>query len=178
MAFFFSDNPIAMFLALIVVIAVLRVLLGRHKWFQGSRSSYILPILLASVLLFLALPRLLSMFSFGIPLFVLLVVFLFALGALFFTLGIQKGIWEFMKQSSILNTTLKISIICIIAFAASSAFGQKLLEDTSVSIVDAVEPEQDDVRIDFAPIFTRQAAGMIMLVVVLALAFVFVNLSR
>ena len=178
MAFFFSDNPIALFLALVVVVAVLRVLIGRLKWFQGSKAAYILPVLLGVILLLLIFPGLLSTVSYGLPFFMLLVMFLFALGALFFALGVQKGIWEFLKQSSLLKTILKIVIICIIALAASSAFGERLLEDTSVSIVDAIEPEQEDVEIDFAPIFTRQALGLILIITILGLAFVFINLSR
>lgn len=178
MTFFFSDNPIALFLALVVVIAVLKILLSRLKWFQGSKASYILPVLLGIILMLLVFPGLLSTVSYGLPFFMLLVMFLFALGAIFFALGVQKGVWEFLKQSSLLKTILKIVIICIIALAASNAFGERLLEDTSFSIVDAIEPEQEDVEIDLAPIFTRQALGLILIITVLGLAFVFINLSR
>jgi hypothetical protein len=179
MAFFFSDNPIALFLALVVVVAVLRLFLGKHKWFQGNNSSYILPVLIVVVILLIAYRPLLSMMSFGLPFLALLVVFLFAIGALFFALGYQKpGIGGFMKKSGIVRVTVQILIICIIAFAASNVFGQKMLEDPSVSIVDSFATEKEPVEVDFSPLFTKQAIGMIMLVIVIGLAFVFINLMR
>ena len=176
MTFFFSDNPIALFLALVLVVAILRIVLGRHKWFQGDNAPYIKLVLILVMVLLIAYKPLLSMISFGVPFFVLLVMFLFAIGTIFFVLGMPKEqVWPALKESAILRTAILVTIICIVAFAASTVFGEKLLEDQSVSIMDAASPAQESVEIDFAPIFTKQAIGLIMMIAILGLAFFFVN---
>jgi hypothetical protein len=178
MAFFFTDNPIALFAALVLAVVVLKIFLGRHKWFEGSNASYITPILIIVIILCLAYRPLLSILSLGVPLFILLVLALFAIGAMLFTFGMpQSSIWPALKSVGPLKLTVRIIIICIIAFAVSQSFGDRLLEEPSFSIADAMTAEQEPVEVDFAPLFTRQALGLVVLLGVLGLAFVFVNLS-
>ena len=179
MAFFSIENPIALFLALVIVVCVMKLLLGRHKWFQGNKSAYILPVIIIAAIVLITYNPLLSMLSFGLPFLGLLAIFLFAIGALFFALGYQRpGIGQFLWKSGIVRVTVQIAIICIIIFAGSTVFGQKMLDNPSVSIIDSFATEKEPVKFDFTPLFTKQAISMITLVAVLGLAFVFINLMR
>ena len=177
MAFFFSDNPIALVLALVVVIAVLRCFLGTRKWFKGDKLVYLLPVLLIVALILIVYTPLLKILSFSIPFFALIVVFLFGIGGLFFALGMKSGIWSALKSNGPLRVAVKIGIICILALGASNIYGEKLLEEKSVSIADAIMPAEEPVDINLAPIFTKQALGLIVFIVIIGLAFVFVNVS-
>jgi hypothetical protein len=178
MAFFFSDNPIALFFALILVVVILKIVLGKHRWFSGKKNSYVLPIVLAAAILLIAYQPLLRIISFGAPFLALLIVFLFAVGAIMFVLGMPKPtIWTAMKETGFIKTATYIAIFCIIAFAISHVYGERLLESPTVSLGDVISPAQEEVKIDFAPLFTKQALGLIMVFVVLGLAFFFVNVQ-
>jgi hypothetical protein len=178
-AFFSTDNPIALFLALVVAVVLLRAYLGKHKWFQKDKAAYILPVLLVVIVLLVIYRWLLGIISFSIPLFVLLIIFLFAIGAGFFVLGMPRDkIFPMLKESGFVKTAVVITIICIIALSASRLLGPKLLEDKSVSFADAIGPEQENVQIDFAPLFSKQALGLIFIMTVMGLAFFFVNFAR
>jgi hypothetical protein len=179
MAFFSNSNPIALFLALVVVVLLLRMILGKHKRFQGGNASYITPVLIIIAVVLVAYRPLLEMLSFGLPFLALLLIFLFIIAGMYFVMGFQKaGLVGFLKQNSILKIIVQIAIICIIIFAGSTVFGQKILEDPSVSIVDSFETSKEPVEVDFSPLFTKSAIGMITLIVVMGLAFVFINLMR
>jgi hypothetical protein len=157
MAFFFSDNPIALFLALVLVVVLLRIVLGQHKWFEGKNAAYVTLVIIAVIILLIAYRPLLSMISFGLPFLVLLIMLLFALGAMYFVLGMPKdNIWPTLKSIGILKTALLIAIVCIIAFAGSQVYGDRLLEDPKFSIADAMMPEEKAVEVNFAPVFTKQ----------------------
>lgn len=179
MAFFSSSNPIALFLALAVAVLIIRAVLGRHRWFQGGKAAYITPVLILTGIILIAHRPLLEMLSFGLPFLALLLVFLAALALMYFVMGYQKsGITSFLKENSVLKTTVQIAIICIIILAGSTVLGQKMLEDPSVSITDTFETQEEPAKIDFSPIFTKQAIGMITLMIVMGLAFLFINLMR
>lgn len=179
MAFFFSDNPISLFLALVLVVVLMKIVLGKHKWFQGKNAAYITLIIIAVIILLLTYDPLLRMISIGVPFLVLIAIFLFALGAGYFILGMPKDdIWPTLKNIGILKTAIFIAVICIIAFAGSQVYGNRLLKDQTFSIADAISPQEKSVEIDFAPIFTKQALGMIMITIILGFAFFFVNFSR
>ncbi|MFH1668998.1 MAG: hypothetical protein ABIA62_03660 [Candidatus Woesearchaeota archaeon] len=176
--FFFSDNPISLFLAFVVTVIVVKAWLSKRKMFSDSKSAYILPVLIIFMILLIAYRPLLSMLSFGIPFFVLICLFVFGVSTVLFTLGMDKPkIWPMLKSVGPFSIALKIAVICIIAFAASHVYGEKLLEDTSVSFADSFAPQEDAVKIDFAPLFTKQALGLIMMITVLGLAFLFLNLQ-
>lgn len=179
MAFFSSDNPIALFLALVIAIVLLKAWLSKLKMFEGTKSAYILPVLTIIGIVILLHNPILNMLSFGIPFLILLLIFLFAIASILFTFGLQKtSIVDFMLKNTLLKITMQVLIICIIAFAASHAYGDKLLEDPTITITDPFTHNAEQTEIEFSSIFTKQAAGMIMLVVVLGLAFVFINISR
>ncbi|MBW2971400.1 hypothetical protein KY359_00035 [Candidatus Woesearchaeota archaeon] len=178
MAFFFSSNPIALFLALVLVVVVLKIWLGKHKWFSGGNSAYITLLLIILIILLISYRPLLEVVAIGVPYFIMVVMFLVALAGLLLMLGMQKGtIWPAMKQVGPLKVAVQIFIVCCIAFAGSQVFGEKLLKEPSVSIADPMMPEQEKTEIDFAPLFTQQALGIIFIIVILGLAFVFVNLA-
>jgi hypothetical protein len=178
-SFFSTDNPIALFLALVIVVSLLRLYLGQHKWFAKEKSAYIVPVLLLIIILLVAYRPLLSIISFSVPLFVLLVVFLFLIGSGFFILGIPRDkIFPMLKESGFVKTAAIIAIICIIALSASRLFGPKLLDDKTVSIGDAIGPEQKPVEVDFSPLFTKQAIGLVFILIVIGMAFLFVNLAK
>jgi hypothetical protein len=179
MAFFFTDNPIALFLALVIVIAILKTLLSKHKWFAGNKQSYVTPILIVLAIFLIAYRPLLRMVSFGLPFLLLVILFLFGLAAIMYVLGMPyKNIWPALNDVGPLKVAVQIAVFCIIAFAASHVYGEKLLEDKSVSLSDAMMPAQDSAEIDFAPIFTKQALGLGVIIVILGLAFVFINFAE
>jgi hypothetical protein len=179
MAFFASDNPIALFLALVVVISVLKIWLSKRKWFAGKKEAYMLPILIVLVIFLIAYRPLLSMISYGLPYFIMVVVFLFALGAIMFVLGMRKDkIWPELKDVGPLRIAVYIFIFCIIALSISHVYGDKLLQDKSVSLTDATTSSQEPVEIDFSPIFTKQVLGTIFVFIVLGFVFVCVNFSQ
>jgi len=178
MAFFFSDNPIALFFALILTVVILKIVLGKHKWFEGKKNAYVLPIIIAVTILLIAYQPLLKVISFGIPFFALLVVFLFAVGAMMFVIGMPKPtIWPMLKEVGFLKTASYIAIFCIIAFAISHVYGEKLLENPTFSLGDAISPAQEEVKIDFAPLFTKQVLGLIVIFALMGLLFFFVNIQ-
>ncbi len=176
MAFFFSDNPIALFLALVLTVVVLKIVLGKWKWFSGKKSAYLTLVLIAVIILLVAYPPILQMISFSVPYFVLIALFLFAVGGLIFMLGMPKAdIWPTMKSIAIVKTVVIILVILTITWAGSHVFGEKLLKEPSVSITDPMIAEKEPVKIDFAPMFTKQALGLIFIIIVLGMAFLFVN---
>ena len=178
MVFFFSDNPIALFLTLVVVLVVLKLALGKHKWFKGDKAAYIVPIMIIAAIFLIAYSPAIRMLSIIIPFFIVLVMFLFAIVALMYVFGMPTPqIWPQLKEIGILRVGPKIAIICIIAFAASQVFGDRLLEDKTVSFADSIVAEEEPVKVDFSPLFTKHALGLIVLIAVLGLAFVFVNIS-
>ncbi len=178
--FFFSNNPIALFLALVVVLVVLKTVFEKRNWFkEGDRSTYITPILIAIAVFLVAYTSLLKILSIAIPFLAVLVLFLVLLGTALYCFGMpEKAIWPAMKKVGPLRTALVIAVFCIIAFAVSTVYGDKLLDDKSVSIADAMTPAQEPVEINFAPLFTSQALGMIFIVIVLGFTFVFINFAR
>ena len=179
MAFFFTDNPIALFLALVIVIVILKTLLSKHKWFEGKKQVYVLPVLIVIGIFLIAYRPLLRMVSFGLPFLLLVVLFLFGLAAIMYVLGMPyKNVWPALKDVGPLKVAVQIAVFCIIAFAISHVYGEKLLEDKSVSLGDAMMPAQESVEIDFAPIFTKQALGLIVIMIILGLAFFFVNFAQ
>lgn len=176
MAFFTSDNPIALFLALVVVVVVLKLWLEKHAWFKGSNSSYILPILLAAIILLIAYRPLLRILSFGLPFLVLIALFIFGVGALVWAFGMKEGtIGTTLKGIGLIRVTAYIVIFCVVALAVSRIYGERLLDDKTVTLADPIMPEDDGVKVDFAPFFTSKALGMIFMMVVLGLVFYFVN---
>ncbi|MBU2560776.1 MAG: hypothetical protein KKD17_00625 [Nanoarchaeota archaeon] len=179
MAFFFSSNPIALFLALVLVVIVLKVWLGKQKWFQGGKSAYITLILIILIIFLIAYRPLLEVVAIGVPYFIMVVMFLVAIAGLLLVVGMPKGtIWPAMKDVGLLKVAVQIFIICCIAFAASQVYGEKLLKEPKVSFADPMIPDKEPAQIDFTPLFTKQALGMTFLIIVLALAFFFVNLAR
>lgn len=179
MSFFFSNNPIALFAALVLLVAVLSIVLKRMSWFAGDKAVYITPVLIGVIVLCLFHRPLLSIISIGIPLLVILVVGIFAIAALVFAFGMpEASIWPIMKELGPLKVTIKIAIICIILFAISQAYGETMLkEPPSFTISEPIAAQDQSVEVDFAPLFTKQALGLIVVMVVLGLAFVFINLS-
>jgi hypothetical protein len=168
-----------MFLALALVIATLKIVLTKHKWFADKRQAYVLPVLIAVTILLIAYQPLLRIISFGAPLLLLVVLFLFGIGAIMFSLGMPyEKILPSLKEVGPLKVAVQISIFCIIAFAISHVYGDRLLEDKSVSIADAMTSDKEPVEIDFSPIFTKQALGLIVIMIVLGLAFVFINFAK
>ncbi|MFC1741599.1 hypothetical protein ACFL3V_03625 [Nanoarchaeota archaeon] len=179
MSFFMSDNPIALFCALVVVVVVLKLVLAKHKWFAGGNAAYITYVLIGVIVLLLAYRPLLRMLSIGVPLAVLFLLFTLGICALLLALGMPQGtIWNTLRNIGPFKLIMQIAIVCIIAFAASQVYGAKLLEDKSVSFADSMIPEEKAVKVDFAPIFSKNALGLIMLTVVLGFAFVFVNFAK
>ncbi len=178
-SFFFSENPIALFLALILIVAVLKGLLSKHKWFKGSNAPYITIVLIVLVVLLLAYKPILEIVSYATPFVALIVVFVFALGAMYFVLGVKEdGMWKLLKGIGPLKTALQIGVICIIALAISRVYGDSLLEEPSVSITDPLIAPEEPVEIDFTPVFTKQALGMIMILIIMGFGFFFVNFSK
>ncbi|MBN1544310.1 hypothetical protein JW898_02495 [Candidatus Woesearchaeota archaeon] len=179
MAFFFSDNPIALFLALVLIVIVLKAALSKHKWFQGGKTAYVTLIVIIAIIFLIAYSPLLKVVSIGVPYFIMVVMFLVALAGIYLVMGAHKEkIWPMMKDVGLLKVSVQIFIICCIAFAASQVYGEKLLKEPKVSFADPMIPDKEPAQIDFAPLFTKQALGMTLLIIVLALAFFFVNMAR
>jgi len=176
---FFSDNAIAMLLAFIVALSLLKLYLEKREFFKDKGSAYVLPIVILAGIALLIYNPALKMMSIGIPFFVILVLFLFGLAAIMYTIGMPaEKILPTLKGVGMLKTTIQIAIFCIIAFAISNIYGERLLEDKSISLTDTMTQEDDGPKIDFSPLFAKQAMGMILITVVLGFAFVFVNLAK
>ena len=178
-SFFFSENPIALFLALILIVALLKIILSNHKWFKGGNAPYITLILIVVVVLLIAYRPILEIVSYLTPFIALLVIFVFALGAMYFVLGVKEdGMWSLLKGIGPLKIALQIAVVCFIALAISRVYGDRLLEEPSVSITDPLIAPEEPIDIDFAPVFTKQALGMIMILIVMGFGFFFVNFSK
>jgi hypothetical protein len=176
MAFFISDNPIALFLALVLTVAIMKMVLGKVKFFQGKYAAYITLVLIAIIILLLLYQPLLKMLAIGLPFLILIVLLVFGLAAMFFALGMGKGtIWPMIKGIGLLKTTVQIVVVCIIAFAISQVYGDDLLEDKSVSFADPIMPSEETKQIDFSFLFTTQALGIIIMLIVLGFAFVWIS---
>ncbi len=179
MTFFTSDNPIALFLALVLVVAVMKGLLAKHQWFQKGNAAYITAVLIGLILVLLIYRPLLKMLSFGVPFLILIVIFIVGVGAIFLALGTpEKNIFPMLKSSGIVKTSMFIVFICIIAFAASHVWGDRLLDDKSVSFADPLMPQEETVKIDFAPVFLPSTLYLIMIITILGFAFYFAVASR
>lgn len=177
--FFFSNNPIALFLALVLTIATLKVLLSNHKWFKGSKSPFVIPVIIIAGLMLLFYSPLLEIVSFAAPFIALLAILVFFLGAMYVVLGMKEdGMWRVLKGIGPLKTGLQIAVICIIALAVSRVYGDKLLEEPSVSITDPLIAPEEPIDIDFAPVFTKQALGMAIILIVMAFGMFFVNFAK
>ncbi|NQU78532.1 hypothetical protein HQ545_02060 [Candidatus Woesearchaeota archaeon] len=182
-SFFTSENPIALLLALVLTLAVIKAVLTRIakgeilEILKGKLSDTHIPVIIIvfAVLLVIFLP-ILKIISFSIPFLAALLVMLVAIGFLLATMGMKTSVvWETMKNIGPLKFGIKIAVICIIAFAASTVYGERLLEDKSVSLTDSILPEQEGKEIDFSSLFTKQALGLIMILIIMGMAFVFVN---
>ncbi|MBW2964360.1 hypothetical protein KY363_02775 [Candidatus Woesearchaeota archaeon] len=179
MAFFTSDNPIALFLALVLVVAVMRLLLAKHSWFKGGNAAYITAALIGMILLLLLYRPLLRLLSFGVPFLVLIAIFVVGIGGIFLALGTpNSSIWQMLKGSGLIRTTAIVVFVCIVALAASHVWGERLLEDKTVSFADPLMPQEETAKIDFTPVFQPSVLYMIMITIVLAFAFYFVMMSR
>ncbi|MBW2967825.1 hypothetical protein KY362_05045 [Candidatus Woesearchaeota archaeon] len=181
MAFFFSDNPIAMFLGLILVIALLSIYLKQHKWFSGKNvkhSIYVVPILLILAIFLIGYSGILRIISFSVPLIVLLLIFLFFIGAVMFALGIpRKEVTPILKSMGFVKVGVVILVFCIIALGASRLMGESLLEDKSVSLGDVMMTKEEPVDVDFSWLFSKTALGIIFLFLIIGIIFVWVNIS-
>ncbi|HII72284.1 TPA: hypothetical protein HA265_06020, partial [Candidatus Woesearchaeota archaeon] len=101
------------------------------------------------------------------------------LGCLFYMFGLpQKNIVGLMKESGFLKVLTYILITVAVLFGFSQLWGDRLLEDQTVSFADQFVPAEENVEIDFAPLFTKQAAGMMLIVIIVGAIFFFVNLAK
>jgi len=164
-----------LFFALVVTLSFVKYGLGKID-FMTKNADYIVPIvIIAGILLVVFLP-LLKMLSIVIPMFALILLFLFLLAAIFVVMGVkQDNVYGFMKNIGFLRTIVYVLIVVAVIFAGSQIWGKQLLEKKSVSIIDAVNPVQEEKEIDFAPLFTTQVAGLGMLVLVIGMVFWWVN---
>jgi len=175
MAFFTLSNPMALFFALIVVLTLIKFGLGKIKYL-AEHEMYVVPLVILCAIICIAFFPLLKLAALAIPMIVLILLFLFLIAGLFFALGMKEGeIFGFMKQSGLLKTVVFVLVVVAIVFAGSQIWGKQLLKDKSVSLADAITPEEKQKEIDFSPIFTKQVAGFAMLIIVIGMVFWWVN---
>lgn len=183
MDFFTSSNPIALLLTVVIVLALVKLFISKLKFFSGESAAYIPLVLIIAGILLLIFKPLLRIISFSIPYLMLIVLFVFFLGGIYFVLGMpQKQIWPILKTVGPLKLAIQISVFCIIALAISSVYGEQLLESSSptgsVSLTDAFktdEPESDSNFI--AKFFSPSLLGLLIIFIVLGMAFCFVLLA-
>ncbi|MFC1722804.1 hypothetical protein ACFL0V_01565 [Nanoarchaeota archaeon] len=176
MAFFGLGNPLALFFAFIVLLIATKVFLGRMKFFS-TRAAYIFPVVIVVGIIALIYMPILKIFSVALPLVFLGVFFLVGLAGLYLLFGVKKPeVIPMMKDVGFLRLVFIVAVVCAFAFGVSQVFGDKLLEDQKFSIADAITPDEPEVEVDFAPLFTRQALGLIMVLIVMGALFVFVSL--
>ena len=107
-SFFSSENPIALFLALLLVVALIKGFLSNHSWFKGGKAPYITLIVIALAILLFVYDEILQIVSYLTPFLALLVIFVFALGAMYFVLGVKEdGMWGLLKSIGPLRTALR-----------------------------------------------------------------------
>lgn len=178
MAFFSYENPIPMFLALVLIVTLIKILLGRMGFFK-TRKSYLMPVVLAMAVVAIVYYPLLEFVGLASPLLVLIVLFLFATAALLFAAGVKEGmIKDMMKNIGFLKLVIYVLIVSSVVFAGSQIWGENLLEEPSVSVADAITFHEETQEINFAPLFSKQALGLIVLIIILGGVFLFVNMVK
>ena len=172
MSLFLTDNPIALLIALIFLLAFFNGFLAKRRYFEKN-PSHIAPLILLIVIALILLPKLLKITSFAVPFLVLFTVFI--AGLLFFiaAFGIKKPWNSFIKGPGV-KSTLKIAIIVIIFIAAGRVMGEQLLEDNSISLLEPLENKKTN-DFDMSWFFNKQFLTFAMLFIVLGTAFLFVN---
>ena len=172
---FFDDNPITLLLSLIIAIAILKAYMTNHKWFKGSKSTYIAPIIIILAILMIIYRSSLSIISYAIPLIALVTIFLFAIGAIFFMFGMPGNkILPTLKEVGMIKIGFVIVLFCIVALAGSRMYGQTLLEDKSVSLGDVLMTQEKEVEINFFNFFNQKTLGLLMLIIIVGLLMFFV----
>ena len=171
MAFFTPSNPLALFFALIVVLSMIKYALGKTKYISKNKNHAV-PILIIIGLICIIFYQILKLAALVIPMIALIMLFVFMIAAMFFVMGMkEERVFGFLKESGFLKTVVYVLIISAVLFAGSQIWGEQLLEEKAVSITDPLTLKPEQKEINFAPIFTKQAAGFAMLSAVIGMAF-------
>jgi hypothetical protein len=181
--FFTSSNPIVLLLTVFVVLALVKIFISKLTFFSGESAAYIPLVLIIVGVLLLIFNPLLRIISYSIPYLMLIILFVFFLGGIYFVFGMpQKQIWPILKTVGPLKLAIQIGVFCIIALAISSVYGERLLESSSptgsVSLTDAFksdEPQSDSTVV--SKFFSPSLLGILIILIVLGMAFCFVLLS-
>jgi hypothetical protein len=175
MGFFSIDNPILFAIALILLVALLKGFLSSRKFFRtGSRSAFVMPIVLIVALIALLYRPLLQIFAGSAAMLSMLLVFLMLLFFAFMIMG-TKTQMAFMavKEIGFLKLTVIIVVCCIFALSISQVFGERLLEEPTVSFGDAFIQETAQKELDLSPFFTPNFLGTALVLTILGMFFLY-----
>ncbi|MBI4739692.1 hypothetical protein HY772_09230 [Candidatus Woesearchaeota archaeon] len=175
-AFFSPDNAIALGLALLVIVLLLRIWLESKGYFKNNRAN-VVPLIIIAIVFLLLYPALLRIASFTFPFLALIgIALMFLMFFAYSAMGMErKGVLGILRYPS-LKFVLKICVVVIVAIAAGRVFGEQLLQEKTVSFSEGIFPaQQEEKSMDFSFIFTSQALGLLFVLSVLGIAFFYIS---
>lgn len=175
MSFFSVNNPILFAIALVLLVAVLKGFLSSRKFFRtGSRSSFVMPIVIIIALVAIVYRPLLQIFASSAAMISMLLVFLMLLFFAFMIIGTKtQQAFRAVNEMGFLKLTVIIVVCCIFALSLSQVFGDRLLEEPKVSFSDAFVQETGHKELDLSPFFTPKFLGAALVLVILGMFFLY-----
>lgn len=175
---FVANHPFLVVLAFILIIAVLKGWLPRLSAFKGNKKIFVTPIIIILAIIIIFTRPLLSIIGMSAGMLAALFVFI-ALGWMIMAaMGVNAGrVGSVVKEVGFLKLTVIIVVVAIFALSISQVFGDKLLEEPTISFSDGIIHEPEPKEVDLSFLFTRKFLGIMAVLITLGSLFVFVNLS-
>ncbi|MBI5397883.1 hypothetical protein HZB03_00325 [Candidatus Woesearchaeota archaeon] len=175
-SFFSPDNVIALGLALLIIVLLLRIWLESKGYFKHNQAN-VVPFIIIAIIFLLLYPAVLRIASFTFPFLALIgIALMFLMFFAYSAMGMDnKGITGILRLPSV-KFVLKICVVVIVAIAAGMVFGEQLLQEKSISFSEGVFPaQQEEKGMDFSFLFTSQALGLLFVLSVVGIAFFYVS---